>query len=341
MKPLFRAVEVIRVCKDLVTAVYFCPRDDLDSCTACRNRLTAAALRQKAEAFFHVVRTACLRADMEIFGALLDMPILQRLRELVEHLIPALLHMRHAQELLIENANQQLKRVVVSGNGQEDAARALSRYQLAEVAPRLNASPSTLGIPHEWLQHPGVRACLSRSHPLFSVESGEWRCPAQMLPIADVPLAAQRIAICYCGSQIDLRWRCCSTRARSEGLSVGDAAAVLVLPQLSHTAVPVARGVAASRDEASTAIFYVHGFVRTRSGAAAAVVRPFSREEGGASWRLSTFPDLVVGPEFARRSLVLHDSGCSCPVLERHVQHAQANKWLLFGRGTGSPACSG
>lgn len=341
MTPLMRAMNVVCVYKDLVTSVYFCPRIDLDGGVQCRTRLTAVALQQRAEEFFSLVRSACLRADMAGFGAMLDAPNLHRLRELMDHVIPALLHVRHAQELLFENAHQQLKRAVVSSNGHEDAARALSRYLLAEVASRMKACPSVFALPDDWLEHPGVRACLSRCHPLFSVDTAEWRCAPQTLSSEEIPLAARMIATPYCGSPADVRWHRRATRPPTEGLSVGDAVAVLILPQLSLTAVPVARGAAANQDDASTAFFCVQAFFVTRSGAAGAVVCPYDRDDAGAFWRVRTHSYFFLALEFARRALVLHDCDCRCPTVCRRVVHTQTNRWLLFGRRAGYPARSG
>lgn len=69
-----------------------------------------------AEVFFELVRSACFWADLREFGFYLDVSNLHRLRELMEHVIPALLHVRIAQELLFENAHQPIKNAVVSGN---------------------------------------------------------------------------------------------------------------------------------------------------------------------------------------------------------------------------------
>lgn len=341
LSPLDRALEVVRVYNELATALYFCPRPDVDGGFAFRNRASTEDLKARANEFFALVRQACLRVDMAAFGKLLDVPNLHRLRELLDHVLPALLHIRHAQELLFENAHQQLKRAVVTGNGHADAARAMSRYISAEVVSRMKANPSVFGIPGEWLDHPGVRACLLQSHGLSSAEPGAWRCSNEVQPTASLPVAAQQIAVSHSPPGATITWHRRAARPPCDSLVVGDAVAVLVRPEMSVAAVPVAIGVAATAHDARIAFFGVLGFFTTRAGAAAAVVHPYELDPSGQFWRLAPERCLFVLLESVRRALVLHDCACSCSIVGSRVRHTTANRWLLFGRSTGYPARSG
>jgi len=134
---LHRALEVIDSYTTLVNAAYFYPRVELDGVDECRNRTTPVQLQQKAEVFLSLVRASCLRPDMANFGLYLDVPNIHRLQELVKYVIPALLDVRHAQELLFENAHQPLKKALVTGNGHDDALRAMTRYCQAELVQRI------------------------------------------------------------------------------------------------------------------------------------------------------------------------------------------------------------
>lgn len=134
--PLHRALELMNAFTALVFEAYYYPRAGLDGVAACRARSTPKKLQQKAEELFYRVRDACLRADLKALGMWSEVPNLHRLRKLVNNVIPALLHVRQAQELLFENAHQALKRAVVSGNGRDDALRAMKRYQQTDLAAR-------------------------------------------------------------------------------------------------------------------------------------------------------------------------------------------------------------
>lgn len=106
MKSLDTAIEFIDCFSDMVCAAYFFPRRKLDGEAACAACVSPSDLQKKAERFFSYFHAACLyeAAAVKAFGMMLDTRNLHRVRELVDHVIPALLHIRHAQKELFENA---------------------------------------------------------------------------------------------------------------------------------------------------------------------------------------------------------------------------------------------
>lgn len=193
LTPLHRALKVVDSYAALVCAAYYYPRMEQDGVSACSERITPRDLQLQAEGFFRLLQEACLRVDLKAFGRHLDVSNLHRLRELVDHVIPALLHVRHAQELLFENAHQPLKRAVVTGNGHQDSNRALTRYRQAELAGRLRLDATVFFVPGEWAVHAGVRACLLQARSLRSVNAGTWRCSGGTLDAGCLPAAVQSI----------------------------------------------------------------------------------------------------------------------------------------------------
>lgn len=212
MRPLHRALKIVDAYAALVCAAYHFPRVELDGISACQARATPRDIQGRAEVFFEPVQEACLRADLKAFGMRLDVPNLHRLRELVDHVIPALLHVRHAQELLFENAHQPLKRSVVTGNGHDDSMRALTRYRQAELSARLLLDPAVFSVPDAWASHAGVRACLSKARRLWSEDPGQWRCCGGVLDDARLPDAANRLATARRAARTLMRWRARATR---------------------------------------------------------------------------------------------------------------------------------
>lgn len=174
--PWRRALRVVNAYREMVCAAYYYPRVDVNGVRACRERATPPELHLLAESFLDLVRAACLRADLAAFGFYLDVPNLHRVRELFDHVVPALLHVRHVQELLFEDAHQPLKRSVVTGNGHQDATRAMTRCIKMELVSRMRADPVAFSIPRTWLSLAGGHACLERAVPLVSQDGGAWRC---------------------------------------------------------------------------------------------------------------------------------------------------------------------
>lgn len=337
--PLLTAMEVIDCFSDMVCAAYFFPRLDMDGETACRARLSTADLQSKAEEFFSLVHAACLREDAAVkaFGMMLDTPNLHRLRELVDHVIPALLHIRHAQELLFENAHQPLKRAVLSGNGRADARRAMARYVHDELAARLRLDFTFFQVPPAWIGHAGVSSCLSHARPLWSKAGAVWRCTTGALPQASLHPSVVRIGQARSDPASRIRWRCRASRSSTERMQVNDAVSVRVVEISSTITVQEARAIG----NGMMAYFQVIAFFTTRAGTPSAVVHPFI-PIGGRRHRVATdiFLYLALSPG-VRRALVLHDCQLSCQISATEVSHTSTNVWFLFGRRHGYPARSG
>lgn len=337
LTPLQRAIKIVDAYAALVCAAYYFPRVELDGVSACRERPTPRDLQLRAEVFFGFVQEACLRADLKAFGMHLDVPNLHRLRELVDHVIPALLHVRHAQELLFENAHQQLKRGVVTGNGHEDSTRALTRYRQAELVARLRLGSPVFVIPDEWFFHAGVRACLSRARPLWSQDGGSWRCCGGALDAARVPEEAKRIAAERTTARSAMKWRGRATRGLTGGLQVGDAVSVLVsVPPMRQT-VNVAQGQAAYQQTAKTAFYRTVVFFTSAAGNASAVVQPLIDSEDGGHWRVDNERFLFLSLTCVRRALLLHSCQCACKQSAGAIEHNHSNRWVVLGRRAGYP----
>lgn len=338
---LHRVMRIIDSFTLLVRITYFSPRVDLDGITACRERASAAELQRLAEVFFSGVQAACLRDDMSSFGFYLDVPNLHRLRELIDHVIPALLHIRHAQELLFENAHQLLKRAVVSGNGHDDAARSMTRYVQTELIARIRTDHSLFSIPDDWMGHAGIKTCLTRAKRLSAVPGGQWRCSGASLATSDLPAAATELADVRCGTSSAVKWRSRATRGDVARMRIGDAVRVLTCAGPVGIAVHVATGPAARRSDTRPAYFRVIAFFTTRSGNAAAAVHPLKLAQEGTHWTVDESRCLYLPLVHARRSLVLHDCAGLCDESSAVVQHTTSNRWQVLGREHGFPARSG
>lgn len=99
MSPLHAAMELVESCTSQVVSMYFFPRLVLGCLVLCCAQAAAMDLQQLAESFFRLVRSACMRERIAAFCFYVDLPNLRRHKELVEYVIPDLLHDRHVQEL--------------------------------------------------------------------------------------------------------------------------------------------------------------------------------------------------------------------------------------------------
>lgn len=267
-------MEVIHRFSDVVCQAYFIPRLALDGEAACRGPLAASELQQRAERFFELVCAACLREDAAVraFGMMLDTPNLHRLRELVDHVLPAPRHLRHSQELLLEIAHQPLKRAVLSGNGRADASRAMQRYAHEELAARIRRDSAYFHIAASWREHAGVPACHSHVRYLWSMADSESRCTTGALPEASLHPIVVRIGQARFDPACRIRWRCRASRSSTLRMQIHDAVSVRVSGEHSYSAVSVARG----SSRGATIFFKVWAFFTTRAGTASAVVHPFT-----------------------------------------------------------------
>lgn len=219
------ALAVIDRFTGLICGVYSYPRLELDDRAAFELRLTPVGLQKMAESFFELVRKAFLRADLQEF-VFLDVPNLHCLRELMDHVIPALLHVQNAEEVLFENAHQPLKNAVVRGNGHDDAERAMAPYVEGELASRMRLDAAFFSIPESWVHHYGVRAYLLHALPLFRGENqSSWSCSGGTLDVCRVPAGAQRFALARFAGHV--KWRGRATRGGKDKLQLGNAVSVL------------------------------------------------------------------------------------------------------------------
>ena len=161
------ALKVVDAFIILINALYYYPRVEVDGEKACRSRATPHQIKELGDHFFSLVVAACLRGDTAAFGRSVDVPNLHRLRELLEHVIPLLLHVRHVQELLFENAHQPIKRAIVTGNGRNEAERGLERIRQGELASRILLERLHFGVKPEWLEHRSVQSLLKTARLLW------------------------------------------------------------------------------------------------------------------------------------------------------------------------------
>lgn len=190
----------------LVSTLYYYPRAELDGETTCQSRPTVNSLGKPGDHFIPLLCAACLRGDTAAFGRAVNVPNLHRLREPLDHAIPALHHVRHAQELMFEKALQPLKRAIITGSGRDDAGRALERARQCEHASRISLEPSFCGIAPEWLLHAEVRAALRQTMPLCNVSSSAWRCWGGVLPMAQVPVRCKELVDARFCASFSVTW---------------------------------------------------------------------------------------------------------------------------------------
>lgn len=338
---LHRVMDVVDSYTSLACSAYYFPRVELDGLPACRRRATAVDLQALAEKFFTQVNAACLRPELAVFGTYLDVPNTHRLRELVEHVVPALLHVRQAQELLFENSHQLLKRALVSGDGHDDASRAMARYVQSELAGRIRLGHAVFSIPDHWMVHAGLKASLDNAELLRSTAPGAWRCTGKSALSSDLSVAAVLVAEARSSEEGQVSWRTRATRGRQGRLRAGDAVRVLMFTGVARTAVRVTVGADARRLDSRPAYFRVLMFFTTGAGEAAAVVSPIEKAADGTYWALDDKRFLYLPLRAVRRALVLHDCQEDCVVSSTTVAHQDSNRWQALGRETGYPARSG
>lgn len=327
----------------LVNALYYYPRCDLDGERACRERPSTAQLRKLGDAFFDLVCSACLRGDTAALGRSVDKPNLHRLRELLDHVLPALQHVRHAQELLFENAHQPVKRAITTGNGWDDAGRAMQRVRQCELASRLSAQPSYFGVPASWMDHAGVQAALRKTAGLSTQQSGAWRSSGGKLPANLVPVVARSLVAPRYLSSIEVKWWGRATRSGAEEkVQIGDAMAALVLPTPGQTAVNVAQGADSTHPLSSVQFYSLAAMYTTPQGTPSAIVHPFVAMHNTPDVSIDHSKVLVLSMSACvRRALVLHSCQGRCATLQSAVRHDEHNCWRVFGRTNGYPSRQG
>lgn len=296
-------------------------------------------MQKTAERFFSLIQAAFLREDAAVmaFGMMLDTPNPHRLSEVVGHVISASLRIRNAQELLIENAHQPLKRAILSGIDRADAGRAMKRYVHEELAPRIVLDFRFFHIPCDWIEHAGVSACLSHARKLWIQASAVWRCTTGAHPEANVHPCVVRLGAFPSDPAVRIRWRWRASSGGSERLQVNDAVCIRVAggPALYFVYEACAAG------GGTVAHFQIVAFFTSRAGTPSAVVNPFFSMEG-LRYRVAQdrYVYLAVSPA-VRRALALHACQCECQISTTAVSRMSTNVWVLYGRRDGYPGRNG
>jgi len=338
--PLQAALQVLDAYTTLSNALYFYPRAEIDGETAFHSLLTPADVRELGNNFSRLACAACLRGDTAAFGRSIDVPKLHRLRELLEVVIPALTHVRHVQELLFESAHQPLKRAIATGNGRDDAWRALERVLQGELASRIALQPSFFKIKAEWLNHAGIRAHLRLAKPLWSQPTAHWRCSGGTLLSSYVPEEVRALVRDRWDSTFVPRWRGRDTRGDMGRLKLGDCVGVLVLSTPGHATVNVVNGSGAKCGV--TAYYRAVAFLDDIGGSPAAVVHPLVLIDGSPDMCVDLARFLYL-PLFdgVRRALLLHSCRCECMLTPSGTGHSSTNRCRVFGRPNGYASRSG
>ena len=225
-------LDVLSKLQALVNSVYYFPRVDLDGADACQVRPSHKDLFELADAFMSAFVAAFLRPDCICFASIIDVPNLHRLREVLNFSFPALLHVRHSQELAFESAHQFIKRAMRRGNGRDDARRAMVRVVESELVSCLRLEPAYFGIEKIWTALAGVKEALKAAYPLWSEESAPWQLSGPIVTVANGSERAESLAKRFCGTGA-LRWRARATRGGDEWVTSGDAVRVLVTSDAS------------------------------------------------------------------------------------------------------------
>jgi len=301
------AHEVVDGYTALINAPYYLPRVDVDGEAACRSRHTTAELLALSDRFFMLVCAACLLRDTAAFEGNTDVPNLHRLRELLHAVIHLLLHVRHLQELPFERAQQPRKRTITTGNGRNDALRAVRRMPQGELASRIALQPAYIGIDPESLKHAEVMAHLRTSKPLWSQASGYWRCSGGRMFGSQVPIAARALIQAGWHQSFVAKLKGRARRGEDGRLVPSDCVGFLVFPVAARREVCVARREEVRGPLCPTAYFRTVAFLDNPNGLPAAVVQSFVPIPDSEDLRFDSerFPYVPLVPG-VRRAMLLH-----------------------------------
>jgi len=323
-------LDVLSKLQALVHSVYYFPRVDLDGADACRVRPSHKDLLEFADAFISAVVAACLRPDCIFFAGIIDVPNLHRLREVLNFSIPAMLHVRHSQELAFERAHQFIMRAMRRGNGRDDARRAMVRVVEVELVSRLRLDPTYFGVEKRWTAHAGVKEALKTTYPLWSEESAPWQLSGPIVTAANVLERAESLAKRFCGTGA-LRWRARATRGDDAWVTSGDAVRVLITSDASIAREYVDCSKTLRERDTKVAYFRVVALCSSASGLVAAIVNPYDEEDAGGTRSVmeADHQYLVMAPA-GRRALVVHDCDTCRPNASRRMTHSMSNRWRVL-----------
>jgi len=327
----------------LMCKTYFSPRVELDGGDACRAAANLEELQRLATDFLSSVDAVCRRADCSGIKSMLDVPNLHRVREIYFFSVPWFLHIKHTRELHFEAAHQHLKKAALSGNGHDDARRAMYRMRDEETLSRLVLAPTKFRVAPEWLRHAGIRKAAAEALPLWSQGASQWTMGGRCLTADSVPHQAVALAAHLCADGFEPSWRSAVTRRDAHPAKVGDCLGILCAGlQYAHRLLPVAVGYAARARGCKVEFFRLRALFLSSLGQPMAVVNPFRvTGEGVHAVEESRFLAVVMGSA-VRRALAVHACQLECPVNEHEqLDHTDDNRWILLGRADMYPAVSG
>jgi len=327
----------------LVCATYYTPRVDLDGGDACRGAPSAQSLQRDASAFMSFVDVSMRRRDCVPFLSSLDKPNLHRLREMFFFVVPHFLHVRHVRELFFESAHQPLKHAALSGNGHDDARRAMDRMLETECFSRIASAPEKFNVPSHYFDHPGIAKQLKESAGLWTRAGKDWRVAGDALAESLVPASALAVAVHHCPSGYRIPWRTGATRGDAEYLRIGDAVSVLCTGAgVGIRMVSVAMPEHATEPGARTRFYRAVAFYGSVGGRVVALVHPFI-QDGANTWQIEASRTLSLTlPRTVRRSLALHACEGDCrEVSAASIEHRSGGQWHVLGRASLYPAISG
>ena len=342
--PLMVLLGILEKFHLLMCKTYFSPRVDLDGGDACRAAMTVEELQRLASEFLSSVDAACRRVEYSGFTSMLDVPNLHRVREIYFFSLPWFLHVKHTRELHFEAAHQPLKKAALSGNGHDDARRAMYRMGDEETLSRLVLAPTKFRVPSEWMRHAEIRKAVSEALPLWSKGAGGWVMGGNRLAADEVPAQAVALAKHLFANDFDPAWRTAATRSDADPARgpLGDCLGVLCAG-LHHAQrlIPVAVGDAARTHGSKVEFFRIRALFLSARGQPMAVLNPF-RAIGAGVYVVeeSRFLAVVFGSG-VRRALAVHACQLQCPVTDsEQIEHTDENRWHVIARSDLYPAIS-
>jgi len=138
-------------------------RVDLDGGDACRAAVTVEELQRLASEVFSCVDAACRRVGCSGLMSMLALRNPHRVPKIYFVSLPRFLHIKQTRELHFEAAHRPLMKAALSGDGQDDAQRAMYRMGDEETLSRLVLAPTKFRVTSECLRHAGMsRQCQRR-----------------------------------------------------------------------------------------------------------------------------------------------------------------------------------
>lgn len=338
-------LQILTLFVNLERATYFAPRAGLDGVDACRRAPTLAALQDLASEFFACVDASMRRSDDEAVQlvTLIDKPNLHRLREVYFFTLPGFLLVRHVRELFYESAHQPLKRVVVKGNGHNDARAAMLRMLQTECFSRIAIEPATFNLPSHFWGHVAIVKQVKQALPLYTMKGQRWRVADSKKTDDTVSARALTVPRHHCHPDFSISWRRSASPGAGDYLRVGDTVSVLCHDFAVGASIVRVAGFEEGNEPGPTVRFFlVEAFYTNANRMAVGVVHPYASSDASL-WTLDASQTMLLTlSDGVRRSLALHvcDEYCqmSSPI---HTTHSANGKWPVLGRADMYPTISG